>query len=112
MVPYGFYFSEGNVDWKDFGVKWQNVQAYFDENGVRGCLSTDAGSKLLRRLLAYFDCEEDFKQINFDDDKDNWRSLVLLNNKLTSKVHSLLMDNDIENFDFSNLIFRLIWSTP
>jgi len=101
-IRFLFHDAQGNVNWSDFGTKWRNAQAYFDADGVKDEWKESGDNKLLRRLIAYFDCEQDFKEIFFENDKYNWRRNVLLNDKLASKVHTLLMDNDVNNFDYTN----------
>lgn len=100
-IRFLFLDAKGSVSWSNFGTKWRNAQAYFYSGGIRNEFEENGDCKLLRRLIAFFDSEKDFKEIFFDNDVDNWRTYVLLNGKLTSKVHQLLMDNDVNDFDYT-----------
>lgn len=96
-IRFLFLNNQNRPIWKDFQTKSQNSLTYFDVNGIN-----ESSYKLLRRLIAYFNCEEDFKQIYFDKNKNSWKNYVLLNKKLAAQTHALLLTNDIDDFEYSN----------
>lgn len=94
-IRFLFQNEIGTVDWSQFDTKFENAKKYFDENGVQGEYKKDA--ILLRFLIKYFDKWELMKEIYFNNEKDNWRTWILLNEKLQKTVHELLM-YDVTNF--------------
>ena len=101
-IRFLFSDAEGNMnDWHNFGTKLNNCNKYFDETGVESSYSKDA--ILLRRLLCYFDRWELWWKIAFGHSSVTWRS-ILLNPKLHSQIHQLLIKDDSKSFDFSTYV--------
>jgi hypothetical protein len=92
-IRFLFTDENGNVDWTKFDIKYQNVQKYFDEQGVKSDYSDSA--LLLRSFIAYID---DFPSDDYwfwnnfhiycnKSNRNSWRQLLLSNKyKYISKL--------------------------
>ena len=101
-VRFLFQNADGELkDWNNFDTKWKNVQEYFDKAGLmvdkykNNCI-------LIRMLISYFNTWESFKEPHYDNTELNWRNEILLNNKLSKPVNSLLSVLADDKMSFEN----------
>ena len=98
-----FLFTDGNgdINWGDFDQKWENVQEYFDENGVRDEYNKDV--YLLRLYISKFTKWNEFWHFDYNNKPSTWRYL-LTDKTRSSTNHSFIIDapTDLSLFE-SNL---------
>ena len=97
-----FLFTDENGEvndesWGGFGAKWANAQKFFDQNGVKS--DCQKGRVLFKKFLKYISNFDSLYEFYFDDSLDNWRSNILLNDKLAKCVDKLLTEAPEEKRD-------------
>ena len=99
VIRFLFIDAKGDMnDWADFDTKWQNVQKYFDTEGVSEKYKKEA--KLFRRLLSYYIDQAPFYNITYDFTINSWKK-ILTHASNKSPVHCLLMKDDVLSYDYS-----------
>lgn len=88
--------ADNEVDWSYFSKKWQNAQMYFDASGVKKEYKTK--SILLRRYVSLL---KNYWSTTFDDKETAWRRRLLCV-ELSNQNHTILVNNDIFNFDYEH----------
>lgn len=89
--------ENGDEDWGKFVAKLERAKKYFTKDG-----EATGNIDLLRKFISLFDdWENHFREIHFDNQKDNWRK-NLLNAKLQKPVALLLNGADCDFKTYSS----------
>ncbi len=93
-----FLYRDGNgkANWQYFEQKWENVQKYFDKNGVKQQYARNA--LLMRALMSRIIDESSFANWSYtpNNDKNVWHDILLSNNSaLVNAVHNLLLVSEM-----------------
>jgi len=94
-IRFLFTNEEGKTDWSNFDTKWQNVQNYFDDGGVKDGNGDNEKYKenalLLRKLISTFTEWNQFWEMTYDSSAKSWKTL-LTGEKWQTPVHYLLIE--------------------
>jgi hypothetical protein len=101
--------TEGEADWSNFNIKWENANKYFDEGGVKdGEENYKSNSLLMKSLLANGDWCNIWWHFEFSNDANHWKR-ILTSNKWKNAVDAIMIDittdtNIIKNYWIKNIV--------
>lgn len=110
-IRFLFHNATGETDWSDFDRKWANAKRFFKQNSNESESALNGeyvrSATLLKRLISRFTPEDFWEQLwwshkTFNNLPQTWL-YYLLNSALTTPVHALLMDEDIQPLDKEGL---------
>ena len=100
-IRFLFTDEKGDVNdqsWQAFDTKWPNARKYFSKEGeVNPDYQIDR--VLFKKLLKSISDFNSLYEFYYDDSLDNWRSYILLNDKLAKCVDKLLTEAPEEKRD-------------
>ena len=100
-IRFLFTDEKGDVNdqsWQAFDTKWPNARKYFSKEGeVNPDYQIDR--VLFKKLLKSISDFNSLYEFYYDDSLDNWRSYILLNDKLAKCVDKLLTEAPVEKRD-------------
>ena len=107
-IRFLFTDGEGNINWCDFDVKWENAQKYFKEIPEQKNVMNEEfdNANLLKALINRFTQQNYWEVLNwhyrvFNNSSATWR-YYLLNNNINRPVHEIMMgDVDIQELEHS-----------
>ena len=107
-IRFLFTDGEGNINWCDFDVKWENAQKYFKEIPEQKNVMNEEfdNANLLKALINRFTQQNYWEVLNwhyrvFNNYSATWR-YYLLNNNINRPVHEIMMgDVDIQELEHS-----------
>lgn len=116
-IRFLFRNENGAWDWKDFDTKWENVQRYFDKDGV--CDSSEINYKtdatVLKAVLYYvedFDNKIEPQKFVLDNKSDTWKNNILLSSDWANAVHQVLMGNlETKKRDKDCLLYQSLYNS-
>ncbi|MBR5033247.1 MAG: DUF262 domain-containing protein [Treponema sp.] len=101
FIPFLYYNESLSIDWNDFDIKWTNIQKYFTIDEMDPKYSKDC--ILLKTLISYFDKQDYFTDIIYDNTVQTWKNL-LFKDKWKPVIHKILTNSvmcNIHNFQSS-----------
>lgn len=105
-IRFLFQDGNGNPNWTDFDIKWENAQKYFDPNGVKDDdtegIKYKSEAKLLKYLISNFNTWDDFWRVNFDNSASTWKN-ILISNRYFS-IDRILISNTISLNQYESIL--------
>lgn len=82
-IRFLFLDADGNPNWANFDIKWENAKRYFDTDGVKDDntegIKYKSEAKLLKYLISNFNTWNDFWGIDFDNSASTWKKILISN---------------------------------
>lgn len=100
-IRFLFRDEDGDWNWDDFDMKWENAKKYFDGKGVKETFQQDA--KLLRYYFSSCTKWGHLWGFDYDFTPASWRNILLTH---SAPVCKMLMDED-PDFQTANYISKI-----